>query len=140
MYISIGNISNNMRRAHRNGVMLLGFLACPKSKFALSLSFLILILTFSKGDNANRDDPMFRNFRRQLMHSSLAKMLESVKPGMTTAEVVRCSDDHFRQAVYSLAPYIGDYPEQTMLACVVQNWCPKSVLYSLDVFILTIFI
>lgn len=59
------------------------------------------------------------------MHSSLAKMLESLKPGMTTAEVFRCSDDHFRRAVYSLGPYIGDYPEQTALACVVQNWCPK---------------
>ena len=36
VYISIGNICNNVRRAHRNGVMLLGFLACPKRKFSLS--------------------------------------------------------------------------------------------------------
>ena len=32
VYISIGNIHNNMQRAHRNGVILLGFLAIPKSK------------------------------------------------------------------------------------------------------------
>jgi Plavaka transposase len=32
VYISIGNIHNNVRRAHRNGVMLLGFLAIPKSE------------------------------------------------------------------------------------------------------------
>ena len=31
-YISIGNIHNNMRRTHQNGVILLGFLAIPKSK------------------------------------------------------------------------------------------------------------
>ena len=36
------------------------------------------------------------------MHSSLMKMLESLRLGMTTAEVVCCLDDHFRQAVYSL--------------------------------------
>jgi hypothetical protein len=32
VYLSIGNIRNNVRRAHRNGVVLLGFLAIPKSK------------------------------------------------------------------------------------------------------------
>jgi Plavaka transposase len=31
VYMSIGNIHNNVRRAHRNGVVLLGFLAIPKS-------------------------------------------------------------------------------------------------------------
>lgn len=31
IYMSIGNIRNNVRRAHRNGVVLLGFLAIPKS-------------------------------------------------------------------------------------------------------------
>lgn len=32
VYMSIGNIHNNVRRAHRNGVVLLGFLAIPASK------------------------------------------------------------------------------------------------------------
>lgn len=32
VYLSIGNIHNNVRRAHRNGVVLLGFLSIPKSK------------------------------------------------------------------------------------------------------------
>jgi len=32
VYMSIGNIHNNTRRAHRNGVILLGFLAIPKCK------------------------------------------------------------------------------------------------------------
>ena len=31
LYLSIGNIHNNVRRAHRNGVVLLAFLAIPKS-------------------------------------------------------------------------------------------------------------
>ena len=60
-------------------------------------------------------------------------MLESLKPGMTTAEVVRCADDHFRRAVYGLGPYIGDYPEQTALAGVVQDWCPKLVFDHSDI-------
>ena len=31
VYLSIGNVRNNVRRAHRNAVVLLGFLAIPKS-------------------------------------------------------------------------------------------------------------
>lgn len=32
IYLSIGNIHNNVRRTHRNGFVLLGFLPIPKSK------------------------------------------------------------------------------------------------------------
>lgn len=35
VYMSIGNIHNNVRRAHRNGLVLLGFLAIPKSEYCL---------------------------------------------------------------------------------------------------------
>jgi hypothetical protein len=32
IYASIGNVHNCVRRAHRNAVVLIGFLAVPKSK------------------------------------------------------------------------------------------------------------
>ena len=73
----------------------------------------------------NRDDASFRKFRRQLLHSSLAKILESLKPGMRTPEIVRFPDGHFRRVIYGLGPYIADYPEQALLACIVQGWCAK---------------
>jgi hypothetical protein len=44
---------------------------------------------------------------------------------MTTPEVVRCPDGHFRHAIYGIGPYIADYPEQVWLAAIVQDWCPK---------------
>ena len=80
------------------------------------------ILVANKEDT---NDAKFHKFRHQLLHSSLAKTLESLKPGMTTPEVVRCPDAHFRHAIYGIGPYIGDYPEQALLACIIQNWCPK---------------
>ncbi|KAF8462345.1 hypothetical protein JB92DRAFT_3136774 [Gautieria morchelliformis] len=107
VYLSIGNIHNNIRRAHRNGVVLLAFLAIPKTTHEF------------------RDDAAFRKFRRQLLHSSLAKILEPLKPGMTSPEVIRFPDDHFRKVIYGLGPYIADYPEQALLACIVQGWCAK---------------
>ena len=41
LYASIGNVQNQVRRAHRNAVSLLGFLAIPKSGY---LRMLIIIL------------------------------------------------------------------------------------------------
>jgi hypothetical protein len=31
LYLSIGNVRNNLRRAHKNALVLIGFLAMPKS-------------------------------------------------------------------------------------------------------------
>jgi hypothetical protein len=46
---------------------------------------------------------------------------------MTTPEVVCFPDGHFRKVIYGLGPYIADYPEQVLLACIVQGWCPKYI-------------
>lgn len=94
IYLSIGNIHNNLRRAHRNGLVLLGFLTIPKCKYILHRNF----FKFRFSHLASReflDNASFRKFHRQLLHSSLAKILESLKPGMTTPEVVRFPDGHF---------------------------------------------
>ncbi|KAG1827500.1 uncharacterized protein BJ212DRAFT_1572872 [Suillus subaureus] len=72
---------------------IVGFLAIPKTakKYA--------------------EDLHFRKFKKQLLHSSLSKILSSLKPAI-------------------LGPYIADYPEQSALACVVYNWCAKCFAFS----------
>jgi Plavaka transposase len=73
----------------------------------------------------HRNKPAFQTFCRQLYHACLARIFAPLKRGMTTPEVVRCPDGHFRRAIYGLGPYIADYPEQVWLSGIVQNWCPK---------------
>ncbi|KAK7450592.1 hypothetical protein VKT23_012902 [Stygiomarasmius scandens] len=107
LYISLGNVHSSVRRAHRNAVALLGFLAVPKTSAEHSGS------------------AEFRKFRRQLFHSSLENILSHLRPHMTVPRVTRCPDGHYRRAIYGLGPYIADYPEQALLACIVQNWCPR---------------
>ena len=46
---------------------------------------------------------------------------------MTKTRVTRCADCHFRRVIYGLGPYIADYPEQALLACIVQGWCARYV-------------
>jgi hypothetical protein len=74
------------------------------------------------------NDPAFRRFKRQLYHSSISAILSSLKPAMKTPKVYQCPDGHFRRVVVDLGPFIADYPEQVMLAGVLQNWCPRYVI------------
>ncbi|KAI0314791.1 hypothetical protein OF83DRAFT_1165069 [Amylostereum chailletii] len=107
LYLSIGNVHNSVRRAHRNAVIPIGFLAIPKS------------------DRKYDKDPAFRTFKRQLYHASLSAILQSLKPAMTTPVVRRCPDGHFRRVIFDIGPVIADYPEQVMLAGIVQGWCGR---------------
>lgn len=109
-YITLGNPDNSLRRAHRDAVVPAAFLCIPKvSRDA-------------------EDTEEFRLFRKQLYHFSLAHILEPLRPGMTTPEIVNCPDGHIRRAIYQLGPFIADYPEQVMLSGIVSGWCPKYVL------------
>ncbi|KAI5980898.1 hypothetical protein EDD15DRAFT_2204812 [Pisolithus albus] len=109
VYISIGNIHNNVRRAHRNGVELLAFLAIPKAAKKYT------------------DDPTFRRFKKQLFHAAMSRILSPLKSGMTVPRVMKCPDGHFRRAIFGIGPYIADYPEQVLVSGIVQNWCGRCV-------------
>ncbi|KAG1745056.1 uncharacterized protein EDB91DRAFT_1080565 [Suillus paluster] len=107
LYLSIGNIFNGVRCTHHNGVVLVGFLAILKST------------------KEHLEDKDFRNFCRQMFHSSLTKIFDSMKPNITIPDVVCCPDSHYWCVIYGLGPYITNYQEQLVLSGVVQNWCPK---------------
>ncbi|KAG0699688.1 hypothetical protein DFH29DRAFT_983453 [Suillus ampliporus] len=99
LYVSIGNVRNNVRRAHQDAVAIVGFLAIPKTKHQFAA------------------DP---------------RILQMLKPGMTTPEVARFGDGHFRRVIYGLGPYIADYEEQVLLACIVRGWCPRCLAHHHD--------
>ncbi|KAI6135448.1 hypothetical protein EDD17DRAFT_1487353, partial [Pisolithus thermaeus] len=107
LYLSIGNIRNKVRCAHRNGVILIAFLAIPHM------------------DKEHASTDAFRRFRRQLFHSSLAYILHDLMPGMTEPIVMQFGDGHYRCVIFGLGPYIADYEEQVLLACIVRGWCVK---------------
>jgi len=65
----------------------------------------------------------FRKFCRQLFHQSLTTILHSLRPGMMKPEIACCADGHLQRVIYGLGPYIADYPEQVILACIVSGWC-----------------
>jgi len=76
------------------------------------------------GARKDTNNETFCDFRWRLFHGCLAAILKSVEPFMCDWDVVRCSDHHFRRAIYGIGPYIADYPEQTAASGVVYGWCP----------------
>ena len=66
-----------------------------------------------------------------MFHASLARILSSIQLAMTTPEIARTPDGHYRRIIYSIGPYIADYPEQALLTSIVQGWCPRYVVPSL---------
>ena len=125
LYASLGNVQNHVRHAHRNAVMVISFLAIPKSMFYFYFSPLCSKVPTTKAEKHHQDSAEFRRFRRQLFHSLLVRILMPLKPYMSKPQITRCGDGHFRRVIYGLGPYIADYPEQCLLACVVSGWCPK---------------
>ncbi|KAI4294538.1 hypothetical protein EV122DRAFT_271411, partial [Schizophyllum commune] len=105
LYMSNGLVHNTVQRGHRGAVTLIGFLSIPKT------------------DKEHHDSATFRSFRRQLLHASLRFILLRLRPGMKTPEIVRYGDGHYRKTIYGIGPYIADYPEQVLLACIVQGCC-----------------
>ncbi|TFY59764.1 hypothetical protein EVJ58_g5572 [Rhodofomes roseus] len=110
VYMSLGNVHNSVRRAHKDAILPVAFLAIPKAV---------------RGE-AETDE--FRTFRKQLYHASIAHILEPLRPYMETYDVVRCPDGHFRRVIYEIGPFIADYPEQVVLSGIVSGWCPKCLL------------
>ncbi|KAJ3804333.1 hypothetical protein F5876DRAFT_83350 [Lentinula aff. lateritia] len=107
LYLSIGNVTNSARRAHRNAVIPIGFLAIPKS------------------DRKYDNDSDFRIFKKRLYHTSISAILQSLKPGMTNPVIRKCPDGHFRRIIYDLAAFIADYPEQVYVSGIVSGWCGR---------------
>ncbi|KAG1865485.1 hypothetical protein DFJ58DRAFT_724383 [Suillus subalutaceus] len=91
LYLSIGNVHNNVRRVHQDAVAVIGFLTMPK---------------ITKEHAA---DAKFHKFQ----------------PSMMKPEVAKFGNGHFWRVICGLGPYIADYEEQVLLACIVRGWCAR---------------
>ena len=112
------------------GLFFSGFYPSPKVRNLLNrLNNFSVLIMLVLGHKKYANDGQFHCFRRQLFHTSLARILESLKDSMTTPEVIKCLDGHYCYAIYTFGPYIGDYPEQVLLTNIIQLWCLKYVFF-----------
>ena len=122
LYLSIRNMRNHIRHAHRDTLILVGFLTISKSMFDFLIPHMNTYHTIHLAEKEHLSDGQFCKFHCQLFHSSLSVILNSLWPEMRQPEVVKFGDGHFRHVIYDFGPYIADYKEQVLLACIVCGW------------------
>lgn len=110
VYLTIGNIPKELRRkTSLQGMVLLGYLP----------------VTSLKGI---KNDDIRRRAQANLFHRCMADMLAPLKAKTKKGVVLTSGDGARRRCHPILAAYVGDYPEQVLVAGVKSGQCPKGIL------------
>ncbi|KAF8506129.1 hypothetical protein JB92DRAFT_2737015 [Gautieria morchelliformis] len=113
VYLTIGNIPKATRRkVSARANILLGYLPISKLK------------CFSAGTRKAQGWQLFH----YCMRTILSRMVVAGASGVD----ILCADGGIRKVFPILAAYVADFPEQALVACVKENWCPICKCYPED--------
>jgi hypothetical protein len=106
VYVTLGNIDKLIRRKGSEGAtVLLGYL--PINKFE---------------DVPSKEEP--ERLTGELVHRAMEVLLEPLREASEKGVEIWCADGRLRRVFPLVAVFVGDWPEQCLMACVEQGSCP----------------
>ena len=110
VYLTIGNISKAIRcQPLSHGSILISYLPVTK------------LTSFSEGTRSNAQHHLF--------HQAMRTLLQPLVAAGHNGVLMTCADAKVHKIFPILAVYDTDYPEQCLVACCSENWCPKCTVW-----------
>lgn len=75
-YLMAGNVTNDMRRAHRDAVLPIAFLPIPQGVFYPSILAFLCLTDMYSAEAEHDDTDEFRLFKKQIYHAALKQIFE----------------------------------------------------------------